>query len=370
MSVYDELGVRPFINARAPYTRFGGAIMHPDVVAAMAEAARAGGVHLAEIHEKVGKAIATLTRNEAAYVSCGCASGITLAVATCIVGMDEKLAERLPETSSMRNRVVMYAGERGTECDVAIRCAGGRIVDFGRSESAATESDLATMLDEAPAAAVVLLAGDRANRPSTARVTEIAHERGVPVIVDGADCVPPRENFWRWTCDAGADALVVSGGKKIGGPQSTGLVIGSRRIVDGCLFHGLPNCRLGRGMKVGKEEMVGIYAAVKRLMTSDEAAEHAAHVRQADEISRELTSIPGVAITRERDVWLHVAFPESAAGMSHRETYDWFLAHDPSILMGAAQRGGISFSTMMLEPGQERAIIRQFRNLLRVPVSS
>ncbi|HEX4124104.1 MAG TPA: hypothetical protein VHY37_05200 [Tepidisphaeraceae bacterium] len=138
MDVYQELGVRTFINARAPYTRFGGAIMADEVVAAMAEAARSG-VDVAEMQEKVGKAIARLTRNEAAYVSCGAASGITLAVASCICGVDEKLADRLPDSAGMRNKVLMHACDRGTECDVAIRCAGGKIENVGDERGASAQ---------------------------------------------------------------------------------------------------------------------------------------------------------------------------------------------------------------------------------------
>src|SRR5207249_3335590 len=163
------------------------------------------GTLMAELQEKTGQAIARLTQNEAAYLSCGAASGITLTMAACMAGTDPIRSERLPNTTGMKNQVVMHVCDQGSECDVALRC------------------------------------------------------------------------------DGGADAVIVSGGKGLRGPQSTGLVLGRQWIIDGCAHHGVPNCRLGRGMKVGKEELAGIYAAVKLFMEQDEAEIHAARVRQADD---------------------------------------------------------------------------------------
>jgi L-seryl-tRNA(Ser) seleniumtransferase len=362
MGIYEELGVRAFINARAPYTRFGGAIMHEDVTAAMAEAARFG-VHLAELQEKVGKAIARMTNNEAAYVSCGAASGITLAVATCMAGRDEALADRLPDTTGMRNHVLMHACHRGTECDTAIRCSGATIVNIGDQNGTSEQQLIDALENNDRVAAAMLLMGDAPILVPTARIVEIAHARNVPVLIDGADAVPPRANLWRWTRDAGADAIIVSGGKGICGPQSTGLVLGKQSIIDGCAFHGVPNIRLGRGMKVGKEEMAGIYAAVKRTMSIDDDTAMAAHIRQADAIMHGLSDLPGVTLTRQRPTWIHIGFPESMIGMTYAEAYDWFQAQDPPILMGGA-RDGISFATGVLQPGQENAIIAHFRRLL------
>lgn len=358
--IYAELGVRAFINARAPYTRFGGAIMAEEVVAAMASASRFG-VHLGEMQQKVGEAIAAMTNNEAAYISCGAASGITLAIAACMAAVDQELADQLPHTTGMRNRILMHACDRGTECDVAIRCAGARLESFGNSQGA-SEEQLSMAIDDRTAA-IVLLLGERLCKVPTERVVAMAHARGIPVLMDGAGSVPPRENFWRWTRATDVDAIVVSGGKGIGGPQSTGLVLGKRQMIEGCACHGLPNCRLGRGMKVGKEELAGIYAAVKRLMSIDEASEDAQHERQAESAAHALAEIGGVTVTRPEPNLVHIQFAEAMIGMTYREAYEWFLFQQPAVLMYDC-RDGISFNTEMLEPGQERDIIKHFRRLL------
>jgi uncharacterized pyridoxal phosphate-dependent enzyme len=291
MGLYEEVGICPFINARAPYTRFGGAIMPDEVVRAMAEASQLS-VHMAELQNKVGRAIARLTHNEAAYVSCGAASGITLTIAYCIAGVDEQKADGLPFTNGLPNRVVMHDCDRGTECDTAIRCAGGVVVTIGNQDGA-REEELRAAID-ASTVAVVTLLGDHPGKVPLDRMIAIAHERGVPLIIDAAGGVPPRENFWRYTRDAGADAIVISGGKGVRGPQSTGFVLGAGHIIEGCCFHGVPNCRIGRGMKVGKEELFGAYAAVKWTMAQDEAGVAAVHEQQAEYIVERLDLLPNV----------------------------------------------------------------------------
>src|SRR5205823_6591912 len=165
------------------------------------------------------------------------------------------------------------------------------------------------------------------------RMLTRAHARGVPVILDAAGAVPPKENLWQFTRDGGADAIIVSGGKGLRGPQSTGLVLGRQWIIDGCAYHGVPNCRLGRGMKVGKEEMAGIYAAVKLFMGQDEASVHAARVRQADTIVGLTSDLPGVTVRRAGPTRVDFLFDPAALGTGYAAAYDWFLHTDPAILL-------------------------------------
>lgn len=352
MNIYQELGVGSFINVRAPYTRFGGAIMSAGVVDAMSEAARRG-VILAELQEKVGQAIARLTNNEGAYVSCGASSGITLAVATCMAGVDETLSDRLPDTRGMKNVVIMHALDRGSECDVAIRCSGAGIVNIG-DQSGASEGDLRAAISDQTAAVVALL-GDHPRKIALARMVAIAHEHGVPMLLDGAGLGHPKENLWRYTRDAGADAVIISGGKALRGPQSTGLVLGTRAIVAGCAHHGVSNCRIGRGMKVGKEELAGIYAAVRIFIERDEAADHALHVRQADYLIERMRDITAVAARRSGPTRLELVYDESINGTSYAAAYAWFLRTEPGVLLSHSH-AGLALNTEMLEEGEERVV--------------
>lgn len=352
MDIYQELGVPGFINARGAYTRFGGALMPPPVVEAMAAAARSGTL-MAELQEKVGQAIARLTQNEAAYVSCGAASGITLVMAACMAGIDPALAERLPDTSGMKNEVIMHACDQGTECDVAIRCSGATIRLIGDRDRA-TETQLLAAMGERTAA-VVLLVGDHPGKLSLDRIVALAHERGVPVILDGAAAVPPKVNLWRFTREGGADAVIVSGGKGLRGPQASGLVLGTQAIIDGCAYHGVPNIRIGRGMKVGKEELAGIYAAFKLFMQEDEAETHAAHVRQADYLEARASALPGITTRRAGPTRIDFRFDSASVGMSYEAAYDWFLRTEPAILLGHANHG-LGLNTAFLEAGDEAAL--------------
>ena len=208
MNLYRELGIRPFINAYRPLTRLGGATLPESVTAAMLEASRQS-VSLATMQIAVGAAIAAMTRNEAAYVSCGAASGITLAIAACMAGTDAQLADRLPVATGMKNRVVMHRCERGYKSDVAIRCAGATIVDVGDA-SGSSDDELRAAIDERTAAIFVHDAPAKGQVP-LGRVVAIAREARLPVLVDAAFSVPPKDSLWKFTRDLGADAVFISG---------------------------------------------------------------------------------------------------------------------------------------------------------------
>jgi D-glucosaminate-6-phosphate ammonia-lyase len=353
--VYDELGVRPFINAVAPHTRYGGAVMSETVVGAMVEAARQS-VDLNALQAATGEAIARLTRNEACYVSCGAASGIQLAVAACIAGIDEVLVGELPRVDE-RTHVVMLRSHAGTEADTAIRNTGASIrhVDDTRG---ATSEDMVAALD-ANTVAVVLLDWDPDGTPGVAEVVRAMHGRGVPVIVDAADAVPPFSNFWRHTRDAGADAVVISGGKRLGGPQGSGLVLGRRAIVDACAFLGNPNDRFGRSMKVSKEAMAGAYAAVKELLEHEGALAEAASDR-ALTLVRELSALDGVAVHRSgTEVILRLDDPR----LREADVRARLLEGDPAILV-SCHRGTLRMDTGIMRPGEERVVAQRVRQVL------
>ena len=369
MGIYEEIGVRPFINAGGwTYTRYGGSIMPGEVLAAMVEASKQF-VNIYKLQESVGNAIAKLTSNEAALVSCGAASGILLAVAACIAGTDEDLAGRLPETSGMRNQVVMFRCERGTEADPAIRAAGGRIVDVGGPEGAAEEHFVAAINEQT--AAVVILAGvptDR--RPDTARVVELAHTRSIPVLVDGAYGIPPKQNLWHFTRELGVDAFITSGGKAIRGPQSTGLVLGTRAIIEGCRFHSSPNLRIGRGMKVGKEEFAGIYRALQLFLDDDEQAKVERHARQAARLQELVGHLPGIQVNFDgTSAQVTIDYNPDVIDLSPEAIEKEMLDGEPSILL-MARGHRIIVRPGLLQEGEEVLVGRRLRQILQSRSSS
>lgn len=353
VGVYEELGVKPFINAVAPHTRYGGSIMAEPVVQAMVEAARQS-VNLYDLQRAAGEAIASLTHNEACYISCGAASGIQLAVAACITGTDEALALQLPRVRESTH-VVMLRSHQGTEADTAIRNTGAAIRLVG-DRSGATAQDIASAIDGDTVAVVMM---DWPGVPGVEEVARAAHARGVPVIVDAADGVPPVANFWRYTRDQGADAVVISGGKGLRGPQNTGLVLGSRTIVEGCTFLGSPNDRFGRSMKVSKEAMAGVYAAVKHLVESEAELAEAAS-RRAETLVREVAALDGLSVQRSGDeVVIHL--PQER--LVHGDIHSRLMEGDQAIF--AFCRGNtIRINAAMLHPGQEGTIAERLRVIL------
>lgn len=367
MDPYAQLGIRPVINAAATLTRLGGSRIPRSVAEAMAAAAGIF-VDLSELQERVGDRIATLTRNEAAYISSGASAGIVHAVAACIAGIDPVIIDAFPSLDGVVRREVIIARSQRNGYDYAARQTGATLVEIGSSTA-----DLHAALGER-SACVLWFAGSHYAEgalPLT-DVVAAAHERGVPVVVDAAAQIPPIASLWRFTRELGADLAIFSGGKGLRGPQSSGLVLGRRDLVAGCRANGNPNATIGRPMKVGKEELVGILAAVEWSLAQDEPgliARYEATVRLWVE---GLAGIPGVTVERR--------FPSEAGqphgraivriGPDHRATRDEVVAAlwdgSPRIAVGTSAAGTdeIALNPQTLEPGEEAIVLAVLRRVL------
>ncbi|HZM02419.1 MAG TPA: aminotransferase class V-fold PLP-dependent enzyme [Candidatus Saccharimonadales bacterium] len=264
MDIYEKLGVRKFINARGTQTRFGGAIMLPAVVDAMVAASKSS-VYLAELQDVIGARIAAMTQNEAAIVTCGAAAGIVLAVSACMTGDDRNKMASVPDTRGMKNEVIVQRHMRFDE-DCVLKQAGARIIEITGAGSLG-EVELAAAIGPGTAA-IFTTPWTGSNTIPLHSVVRLARQRNIPVIVDAAAELPPSENLWKFTKEAGADLAIFSGGKGLRGPQSSGLVVGTRQIIEAMKMQASPHCYIGRPMKVGKEEMVGLYMAVECLLAS------------------------------------------------------------------------------------------------------
>ena len=274
MGIYEELGLRPVINGYATVTRLGGSLMPPPVVEAMIEASRQF-VELEDLQAAVGRRIAKLTRNEAAYVSSGAAAGLTLATAACVAGTDPDLIAALPHPQRVpgaRCEVIFQRCQR-SGYDYAVRQVGVDMIEIGPEQSSPTDfpavrRELEQALSERTAAVLYFARGeDHSGGLPLAEVVAAAHARGVPVIVDAAAQLPPVENLWRFTQE-GADLVIFSGGKGLCGPQATGLVLGRPDLIKACAVQGNPNQAIGRPMKVGERRAVrllGRRRVVRRL---------------------------------------------------------------------------------------------------------
>ena len=272
-SIYEQLGVPRIINCATTYTRLGGSIMPPEVVAAMVEGVPAF-VDMPALAIAVGDRLAELTRNEAAYVTAGAAAGLAISTAVAVAGDDPAVMARLPnKMDGLKREVIVHRTQR-LWYDHAVRQTGVDLIEIGHSyETPTWELDAAF---SERTAAVLYFAGRHLNRNTLDLdyVIERAHAHGVPVIVDGAAQIPPVSNLWHFTRELGADVAIFSGGKNLRGPQNSGLVVGSAEMIRRMRLLGPPNQGFARTMKVAKETMVGLLAAVERYVSMDHEAVH------------------------------------------------------------------------------------------------
>ncbi|MGA2970736.1 MAG: aminotransferase class V-fold PLP-dependent enzyme, partial [Acidimicrobiales bacterium] len=264
---YAALGVRRVINAATTLTALGGTVLADEVVAAMVGASKSC-VSIDELQMAASARLAQLTRNEDAYVTSGCAAALALAVLGAITKGLPELIARLPDDETLARNVVIHRAHR-IPYDRAVELGGGHLVEIGNVIQTFTW-ELEAALDER-AVAVVWVAGSHLPRTTLTldETVAIAHAHGVPVIVDAAAQLPPLENLWYFTKECGADVALFSGGKALQGPQASGLVVGSRRWIDPMRANASPWQRLARAMKVGKEEICGLVAAVERYVALD-----------------------------------------------------------------------------------------------------
>lgn len=362
--IYDRLGVRTIINGRGATTSVGGTLMHPEVLAAMVQAAEAF-VVMDELNEAVGVAIAELTGAEAGYVTSGSAGAMALAAAACIAGSNPARIRRLPDSEGWANEIIIHRTHR-INYDQMFRVGGGHLVEIGLA--AGTERwELESAITERTAA--IAWVDSRATGGGAldfATVIEIAHARGVPVIVDAASTLPPVEHLTRWT-QAGADLVIYSGGKGLRGPQDSGLLAGRRDLIAAARANGSPNAGVGRGMKVSKEALAGLWAAIDLFQRTDHEAERRMHIAQASTLVAGLEGRDDTRVVAETN-WhdwpapvvrllpIHAAWDPSAVAAA-------LLAGDPPIAL-FVEHGGLMISTHCLLPGEEDIVIATLTRLL------
>jgi uncharacterized pyridoxal phosphate-dependent enzyme len=368
MDIYDELGVRKVLNGHATLTMLGGSIMPQVVLDAMAEAARHF-VDMDVLQEKVGEKLAELTRNEAAYVSCGAAAGLVLSTAACITGMDPEKRARLPYTDGMKNQVIVHKSGR-VGYDFAVRQAGGKLVEIG-TESETSPEDMERAINEKTAAIFYFYNITRMKTHVPLEVgAEIAKRKGVPLIVDAAAQLPPVENLWRFT-QMGADLAIFSGGKGLCGPQSSGLILGRKDLIEACAFNACPRAFIGRPMKVGKEEMIGLLAAVECYVNLDHEKLMKTYEDQVQFVIDSFSDIPHVSARRnfpseagQPMPRAEIIFDEQNLGLTRNEILARLTGGEPSIALAGAGANGVFINPQTLEPGQEKIIVNRIKEII------
>lgn len=368
MDIYDELGVTKVINGAATLTQLGGSLMPPQVLAAMAEAAQHF-VDIDELQRKVGQRIAAWTRNEAAYVSSGAAAGLALSTAACITGLDPEKRACLPYTEGLKNEVITQ--RRGiVGYSFAIRQAGGRIIEIGTEDGATPDEMQRAITDRTAAIFYFYNPARMQGQVSLDLGIEIAHHAGVPLVVDAAAQIPPIDSLWRFT-QMGADLVLFSGGKGLRGPQSSGLILGRRDLIEACAFNACPRAFIGRPMKVGKEELVGLMTAVRLSLDLDHEALMRSYEDQVQAVVEAFTAYPDISARRsfpseagQPMPRAEISLGEQALGITRDEVLAQLRAGDPSIVLAAAGANGVFVNPQTLQSGQVQIIIDRIRQLV------
>ena len=372
-AIYRRLGVRPIIHASGTTTRYGGSLLRPEALETMREASTTL-VNLDELNEAAGAAIARMLGAEAAFVTAGASSGLILQAAACIAGADPAKITRLPDTAGMRNEIVIQRAHRFAY-DQAYRVAGGVLVEIGLARRT-QPFELEAALGERTAA-VAHLVSPFTSPPGVLtleQVVAIAKKRGVPVIVDAASMLPPRENLTKFL-RLGADLVSFSGGKGIRGPQSTGILAGRRDLVRAVALNASPNQALARAAKTSKEEICGLVTALECFMAEDEKAEMKRYTDVCAAIVEALDEIPGLRAVVEQDpinrVLPHavIYFTPEWVGPSGHAVQVALAQGEPHIyVQQGAHQGGyfdeIAIDPINLQPGDEAVIAARLREEL------
>jgi L-seryl-tRNA(Ser) seleniumtransferase len=347
--------------------------MRPATIEAMQEAAQAF-VNIDELNEAAGAAIARMLGAEAAMVTGGAAAGLVLQAAACMTGTDPTRIARLPDTMGMKNEFIIQRAHRFMY-DQAFRVAGGVLVEIGLGRRTLPYELEDAITDET--AAVVYLFSPFTSPPGLLpfeTICEIAHQHGVPVIVDAASMLPPRENLFKHL-RLGADLVNFSGGKGIRGPQSTGLLAGRQDLIRAAVLNNSPNSGVGRAAKTSKEEIVGLVAALELFLAEDEEAEMNRYREVCTHIVDAVRDLPGLRAVVEQDplnrILPHavVYFERSWRGPSGQAVREALAAGEPHIyIQQGTQQGGyfdeIAVDPINLQPGDEDIVAQRLREEL------
>ena len=327
--VYRAIGVKPVINASGTTTTYGGTRLRPEAMEAMNKAATVF-VDMKELNRRAGEIVAEITGAEAGFVSSGAAGGLVLQAAACIAGADPARMAQLPDTTGLKNEIIIQNSQR-FPYDQCYRAAGARLMGVGDGRRCHPWQMEAAFTDRTAAVAYLCMPFTSRRCLPLEQVCEIAHARGVPVIVDAASILPPRENLRKLTRQGG-DMVIFSGGKGIRGPQGTGVLCGRADLIAAAAANASPNQFIGRSMKVAKEEIIGLITALQIFVQEDEEAETRRYREMTGSVVDALVEVPGLKVRVEHDDHSYI-IPTAVITL----TRDWSGPGRDSVVDGMAR---------------------------------
>lgn len=356
---FRDLGVRPIINCRGTYTIVSGSRILPQVAEAMVAASDAY-VDMDELMEKVGERLAALTGAEWGYITSGCAAALAEVAAACIAGADPEKIARLPDTTGMKNEILMQRAHRN-QYDRALRLTGAVIVEVE------TEDELRASIGERTALIAINADHECEETIPTPQMIAIAREYGIPTLVDAAAQRPDVPNIY---LAMGADAVAYSGGKCLRGLQASGLVLGKKALLKAAYLHSAPHHSLGRPMKAGKEEIMGLLTAVEAwILGRDHAAEWRMWEGYLECIRQAVADLPSVTTRIDPPgifnvaPTLVIAWDPAVVGCTPAQAHRALWEGEPRITLHLLPEG-LRIMPYMMEEGEDSLVAARLREVL------
>ena len=360
-NILKELGIRTFINAAGTYTAMTASLMHDEVVETIKQSAKQFAM-LDEVQDKVGEKIAELCHAEAATVTAGCWSALVLGTAGVLTGMDMKKVAQLPNVTGMKAEVIVQKGHNIGYVH-ALTNTGAKIIEIE------TVQELEKAINEKTAMMWFLNSNAPLGKIQHEEWVAIAKKHKIPTMIDMAADVPPVSNLWKYN-DLGFDLVCISGGKAMCGPQSAGILMGRKDLIAAARLSAPPRGgNIGRGMKVNKEEIVGMYVALEKYINQDHDAEWKMWESKIDSIKTAVNSVEGV--TTEISVppianhtpLLFIKWDESKVKTNNKDLMLKLRNGSPSIEV-MANGTGINITVFMLQEGEEKIVAKRVREEL------
>jgi L-seryl-tRNA(Ser) seleniumtransferase len=368
--IFQSIGVKPVVNCKGTFTIISGSQTLPEVKAAMDQASRHY-VHLDELMEGVGKRLAEITGAGYGIVTAGCAAALAHATAACIAGADPEKLQRLPDVRGLKHEVIAPAYSRNVY-DHAVRMVGAKFVDVRNKE------EYVNAFNERTAMVMVLAGPGDSGSLGLEAITPIAKEKGVPVLVDAA---AERLTIPNVHLQRGATMVGYSGGKCLRGPQCAGVLLGPRNLLQAAWLHSAPHHAFGRPMKVGKEEIMGMLAAVEAWVKRDHKAEWKEWENWLATISNAATRVSGVTAQvlqpnglSNNAPRLQISWDGAKLGITGNEVEKILAESDPRIILGgssgnrrASLASSLTIMPYMMMAGDSKIAAERIRAVLANP---
>ena len=360
---FKELGIRPFINAAGTYTTLTASLMMPEVVDAINYASNKF-VDLIQLQDATGKRIAELIGCEAAMVTAGAASALTLGTAACMTGTNRDLVRQIPDVTGMKHEVIIQKSHR-YGYDRAVRNCGTKFVEVE------TADELERAVNQRTALMLFFNANNNVGKIKDEEFAQLGKKHNVPTFNDAAADVPPVENLSKYI-KQGFDLVTFSGGKGIRGPQSAGLLFGRKDLIEAARMNAWPSSdTIGRGMKVNKEEVLGMMIAVESYVNRDHAAEWREWEKRVKIVADSVASVPSVKTEQfvpeiaNAVPHLRITWDESVVKVTPREATKQLREGEPGIALRPGSRQALEVAVWMLQPGEAQIVAKRIREVLK-----